>query len=298
MATLLDDEELSSKSLARKDPRPRNRAVLIQMTGLEAGRVCSIDGTSSTFGRAPDCAHRFDEASLSRVHARVVHEGDSYVVEDAGSRNGVFVNEHRVTRALLTDGDRLRLGSAVVLRFQLVDDNEEHALKKVYDSSVKDGLTGAANRKYLEERLVAEVAFAVRHSAPLALVILDIDFFKKVNDTYGHAGGDEILRETAALLRKTLRTEDLLARFGGEEFVVLARGVDLRNATHLAERLRAVIERSPVAFAGRSVSRTISLGVASLECCGTDRTPQRILAIADERLYRAKESGRNRVVAS
>jgi diguanylate cyclase (GGDEF)-like protein len=297
MATLLDDEELSSKSLTRQHPRPRDRAVLIQMTGLEAGRVCSIDGHASTFGRAPDCAHRFDEASLSRVHARIVREGDVYVVEDAGSRNGVFVNEHRVTRATLTDGDRLRLGSAVVLRFQLVDDHEEQALKKVYDSSVKDGLTGAANRKYLEERLVAEVAFAVRHGTPVSLVILDIDFFKKVNDTYGHTGGDEVLRQTAAILRKTLRTEDLLARFGGEEFVVLARGVDLRNATYLAERLRSVVEKTPVPFGGHTVARTISLGVASLDCCGTDRAPQRLVAIADERLYRAKEAGRNRVVA-
>jgi len=297
MTTLLDDEEaLSIGTQQQLAPHVRDRAVLTQMAGLEAGRVCSLEGQSVTFGRSPECTHAFDEASLSRVHARIFREGPAYVVEDSGSRNGTFVNEARVTRAALNDGDRVRLGSAITLRFQLVDAQEEESLIRVYESSVRDGLTGAWNRKYLDERLRGEVAFAIRHRTALAVVLLDIDHFKKVNDTYGHLVGDEVLKATAAVLRGALRTEDLLARYGGEEFVVVARGIDLRGSVQLAERLRVMAERKPVVLASGTIARTISAGVATLECCGKEATVERLLSIADDRLYRAKESGRNRVV--
>jgi len=137
----------------------------------------------------------------------------------------------------------------------------------------------------------------VRHpGALLAVVMADIDHFKKINDTYGHQVGDEVLKATAAAMRGAIRTEDLLARYGGEEFVVVARGVDVRSAMQLAERLRIVAERNQVTAEGASIARTISAGVATLDCCGADATVERLLGLADERLYRAKESGRNRVV--
>jgi two-component system, cell cycle response regulator len=299
MVTLLDEEEqLSTRSIARLEPHARERAVLIQMSGLEAGRVCSVDATEVTLGRSSDCVHCFDEASLSRLHAKVIRTVAGVVIRDEGSRNGVFVNERKVVAEQLRDGDRVRLGSAITLRFQLVDDAEEKALRKVYESSVKDGLTGAFNRKHLEERLASEVAFAVRHRTALSVILLDIDFFKKVNDTYGHLVGDDVLRATADVLRSTIRTEDLLARYGGEEFVVLVRGTELGKSVQLAERLRATIEARPVEADGHTIARTISAGVASLECCGEDRSVKALLGLADDRLYRAKESGRNRVVAS
>ncbi len=297
MATLVDEEEVSAATLQRLEVHVRDRGVLTQMAGLEAGRVCSIHALVNTLGRDPDCTHPFDEASLSHIHARILREGGGYMVEDSGSRNGVFVNERRITREKLLDGDRLRLGSAITLRFQLVDEHEEQALRQVYESSVQDGLTGACNRKHLQDRLIAEVAFAVRHASPLAIVMVDIDNFKKVNDSYGHLVGDEVLKATAAALRSTLRAEDLLARYGGEEFIVLVRGIDLKSVIYVAERLRAVVERRPVVSGALSISSTVSLGVASLACCADLPTPERLLGLADERLYRAKESGRNRVVS-
>jgi diguanylate cyclase (GGDEF)-like protein len=179
----------------------------------------------------------------------------------------------------------------------MVDEQEERALVKVYESSVKDGLTGVWNRKYLDERLASELAFAVRHpAAQLAVVLADIDHFKKVNDTYGHLVGDEVLKATAGVMRAAIRTEDLVARYGGEEFVVVARGVDLKSATQLGERLRVVAERNQLQVDGKVLTRTISAGVATLECCGADKSVERLLGLADERLYRAKETGRNRVV--
>jgi two-component system cell cycle response regulator len=294
-STLLDDDEI--RNVRHVVARLPIRGVLTQMAGLEAGRVCGLDGAEVTLGRAPTCTHAFDEASLSRVHAKLVKDGGSYVLLDAGSSNGVFINDVRIRRATLNDGDRVRLGSAVTLRFQLVDEQEERALQKVYESSVKDSLTGAWNRTYLDERLRGELAYAIRHGSPLAVVIADIDHFKKVNDTYGHLVGDEVLKATAATMRAALRTEDLLARYGGEEFVVVARAVELNSAAQLAERLRILTERRPVAVDGHTIARTVSAGVATLACCGGERSVERLLGIADERLYRAKEAGRNRVVA-
>jgi diguanylate cyclase (GGDEF)-like protein len=252
--TLLDDEE--TINVIPIIAQLRDRAVFTQMNGLEAGRVCDLEGVEITFGRAPTCTHAFDEASLSRVHARLVREGGAYVIEDAGSRNGIFVNDQKVARAVLGDGDRVRLGSGITLRFQLVDPKEEAALVRVYESSVKDGLTGAWNRKYLDERLRSEIAFAQRHKNPLAIVLVDIDHFKKVNDTYGHPAGDEVLKSTAATLQRAIRTEDVLARYGGEEFLVIARGVDLRSAMQLAERLRILVERNAVTIQGKVIART------------------------------------------
>jgi diguanylate cyclase (GGDEF)-like protein len=292
--TLLDDEE--TINVVPLIANLRDRAVFTQMTGLEAGRVCALDGVEMTFGRAATCTHAFEEASLSRVHARMVRQGGAYVIEDSGSRNGIFVNEVKVARAVLGDGDRVRLGSAITLRFQLVDGKEEEALIRVYESSVKDGLTGAWNRKYLDERLRSEIAFAQRHRGALAVVLVDIDHFKKVNDTYGHLVGDEVLKATAGTMRAAIRTEDLLARYGGEEFVVLARGLDLQSGVRLAERLRILAERNPVKLPDQTVARTVSAGVATLECCGAGADAERLLALADERLYSAKETGRNRVV--
>jgi diguanylate cyclase (GGDEF)-like protein len=296
MATLMDEEESLTGRGRTVAARTPDRAVFVQMAGLDAGRVCGLDGADVTFGRAATCTHAFEEASLSRVHARVEKEGATYAIDDAQSRNGVFVNEFRIKgRTVLKNGDRVRLGSAIVLRFQVVNEQEEKALQRVYESSTKDGLTGTWNRKYLDERLRGEVAYATRHKVPLALILADIDYFKKVNDTYGHLVGDEVLRATATTMRAALRTEDLLARYGGEEFVVVARGLDLANAAKLAERLRVIAERNPVAVEGAVVSRTISAGVATLTCCGADATVARLLAIADERLYEAKNGGRNRI---
>jgi diguanylate cyclase (GGDEF)-like protein len=274
---------------------PADRGILTQTGGLEAGRVCSLGTTEVTLGRAVDCTHSFDDGSQSRVHAKITHDHGAFIVEDLASSNGTFVNEERVLRAPLEEGARLRLG-ATTLRFQRVTAEEESALKKVYESSVRDGLTGAVNRKHLEERLSSEVAFAVRHSSELAVVLFDLDHFKRVNDVHGHLVGDEVLRTAVAVLKQGLRAEDLLARYGGEELVVVARGIQIAGAARLADRLRASVAASEVHGAGGIVRVTMSAGVATLSCIEGTPTPVKLLGLADERLYRAKAEGRDRVV--
>lgn len=160
-------------------------------------------------------------------------------------------------------------------------------LAEVERLATSDGLTGLANRRLFDETLEREVARSRRSGEPLALAVIDIDLFKAVNDEHGHQVGDDVLRELAAALRQAARTEDLVARFGGEEFVVLATDATVDDAVVLAERLRA---------AARTVSAvpvTISVGVAGLPAGGDGAA---MIAHADAALYRAKAAGRDRVV--
>jgi two-component system cell cycle response regulator len=165
------------------------------------------------------------------------------------------------------------------------------------EMAITDALTGLYNRRYLESHLVALADQAAARGQPLALMILDIDFFKAVNDTYGHDAGDEVLREFAARIRKAVRGIDLACRYGGEEFVVVMPETDLRVAGLVAERLRRAVAGAPFAI-GRGAQRidvTLSIGIAAL---AASEAPAAALKRADQALYRAKLDGRNRVVAA
>jgi len=280
------------------DPAAMKRIGVFTVTsGVEAGRVLSVPkGEIVSFGRSTECTYPFDDPSLSREHANVVRVGNDYVIKDGGSTNGSFVNDTRATGAVhLRDGDRVQLGLHTMMRFALVGDQEEASLRRVYEAAIKDGLTGAFNRKYLEERLVSELAYAQRHGTVVSIAIFDVDFFKKVNDTHGHLAGDAVLRAVSGVLHQGLRTEDVVARYGGEEFVLVMRGINNAEAIVAAERLRVAIESTPVQFGESLIRVTASAGVAcTAELATLDRAA--LLGTADGRLYRAKDSGRNRVV--
>ncbi len=286
----------------------KTHAVLTTSTGNDTGRVLTIPhGDVVTLGRDAACTYRFDDPSVSSLHARIVIIGGEHMFADNKSTNGTFVNEVRVADPVhLRNGDQIRLGPKITLRFALLDEDEEASMKRMYEAALYDGLTHVFNRKHLEERLDAEVAFAVRHNTELSVAILDIDFFKKVNDTYGHPAGDAVLKHVATILGRTLRTEDLLARYGGEEFVMVARGIPLAGACVAAERLRVAVASSKVAWTHHApsgeeqqidLSVTSSAGVASLTCCDSKDKPT-LLRIADQRLYQAKQNGRNCIVGS
>ena len=198
----------------------------------------------------------------------------------------------------LDDGARLLLGGTVSLRFSFVTEDEERALARVYDAAMRDGLTGIYNRKALEERLSSEVAFAVRHVTPLSIALIDIDDFKSVNDAHGHLAGDAVIREVAARLARAVRTEDVVGRYGGEEFVVVARDISLEQAAQLAERLRRTLSTDPVAFEQQRIEVSASFGVASIACCGETRTCGRSCASPTSACTPRSACGRNRVVVA
>jgi len=291
-----------SQTLVVDVPAPslgsRSRAVLTTVTGTQTGRILPIPPNEIvTIGRSEQSTFRFDDASVSGTHARIVLIGKDYMFADNKSTNGSYVNDVRVeTPTRLSDGDRIRLGPQLLLRFSLVDEDEEAALRKMYEAALYDGLTKVYNRKHLEERLDVEIAFAARHNSPLSVIMMDVDYFKKVNDTYGHLAGDAVLRRTAEILSRGLRTEDLIARYGGEEFVIVARGIAVAQACTLADRLRHSVESSVVLFEQLQIRVTTSAGVASLTCCNGRHDKSTLLQVADQRLYMAKQSGRNRVI--
>ncbi|HVZ35397.1 MAG TPA: GGDEF domain-containing protein [Polyangiaceae bacterium] len=278
-------------------PELRDRALLVRTDAQNAGQVLKLEGPRFGLGRHPDNQACIDDDGISRFHARISIDGSKYWVEDLGSSNGTYINGRRITSCELNNGDTLNLGPRVSFRFSAATEHEERVLKQLYESSVRDPLTGAYNRHYFSSQLESEVAYAARHDTPLSVILLDIDFFKKVNDTHGHLGGDAALVHVTRVFSKGLRTEDLLARYGGEEFVILLRGTPVERAHAVADRLRISLESQPVSHAGTSFRVTASFGCASLACC-KGATGEVLLASADQRLYRAKEAGRNRVVAN
>ncbi|MFI5297945.1 MAG: diguanylate cyclase [Polyangiales bacterium] len=276
---------------------PSNKkAYLTIIAGHRAGEMFELDDDDeSIIGRGAQSAIHLDSDGVSRKHARIVRQGDGYVLQDLGSTNGTWVDNKRISFHTLVDGDRVQIGTEIIARFNFHDELEAGMQQQLYDSAVRDPLTRAYNRKHFHERLAAELAHAARHRTHLSLVMLDIDHFKRVNDTHGHPAGDAVLRAIAGAVMKVVRVEDVFARVGGEEFALLARGVDGPSATAFADRLRRGVERLPVIHEGTELHVTASFGVAAVsELPSSDATA--LIKLSDERLYAAKNGGRNRVV--
>jgi two-component system cell cycle response regulator len=300
------DEEASTRATEATiampppaQPRQSTRALLTIVNGPNLGRVYSVRDGDTALGRGKEAHVRIDDAGASRVHARIVVELGKYFLEDLHSTNGTFVAGRRIERVELASGDRIHLGPNIVMSFAVLDAQAERLAHQLYESSVRDPLTRTHNRRYLVERLASEIAYAKRHTTRLALILFDLDHFKRVNDTYGHLAGDDVLRDVSAMVTRLIRTEDLFARFGGEEFIILVRGISHANVGRFAERVRAAVERLEIASEATLLKVTVSIGFASLEeIADKERSPDALMRLADERLYRAKTDGRNRVCGS
>src|SRR5262249_44962638 len=148
-------------------------------------------------------------------------------------------------------GERITVGGEVVVRFSFSDATEEALVKRLYESSTRDPLTGVFTRRYFAERIEAELAYARRHKTPLGLLMLGLDHFKIINYAHGHAGGGAVLRAVATHAMHLTRTEDIFARYGGEEFVLLVRGIKPKQMLQLAERVRKSVGNLQIPFMGR-----------------------------------------------
>jgi two-component system cell cycle response regulator len=279
----------------------RDRAHLIVLAGESLGQMYRVDRSETVIGRASDADIRVQDDGVSRRHSKIVQSGSDVWIEDLGSANGTYIDDSRVERRLLRDGDKIRMGSTTILKFTYADELEENFQQKMYDAALHDGLTKAYNKRHFLDRLLVEISYAKRRVTPLSVLMLDVDNFKQVNDRHGHVAGDHVLATIAQIVRGTLRAEDLFARYGGEEFSVLCRDTALGKATMLAERLRAKVETFAFEHNGKKIPVTVSIGVAVWkEKADTPMadTPMQVIADADTALYEAKRGGRNRVVAS
>ena len=173
--------------------------------------------------------------------------------------------------------------------------NRANTYSKVLQYATLDALTNLNNRRQFEIRLKQEIATTKRQKNPLCAMMIDIDFFKKVNDTYGHASGDEVLRTVASIIKAQLRESDIPARYGGEEFAVLLPYTHIDEAKIVGERLRKAVEEASIQLDKLNINVTISMGLAELT---PDLSGEELFKLADKALYEAKESGRNRVCIS
>lgn len=276
----------------------RDKGVLVRLDGDSSGELISLPRRGVLrVGRSGRAQVHIPEPSVSRDHARIVYEYGAFYVIDESSHNGTQVAGRRIVRAELRDGDLVQFGQRATYRFALMDHTQEQVMRRLYESSTRDPLTGADNRRNMDSRLQAEIAFAQRHRRPLSVILLDIDHFKSVNDRHGHPAGDQVLKSVAAVVRGQLRTEDAFARYGGEEFVIVLRDTNVPQANLVAERVREKIAKTQIEIgSGATISVTVSAGCASL-ACSLGTSTEDLIGVADRRLYKAKRSGRNRVVS-
>lgn len=274
----------------------RVHAILHVLSGPHRGAMFPVEGPEVTIGRGPDCQVYLVDAGISRVHARIAWQDDGYYLLDAGSRNGTLCQgEHVLHPRKLADGDRIVVGAETVIRFTMQDGLEHEASRETLELMNRDPLTLLVNRRHFQDRLRAEVAFALRHRTALFLAMIDLDDFKQVNKSHGQKVGDELLRKIAVAIDDAVRTEDLVARYGGEEFAVCMRAVERGGAQILVERLRKLVEGLVVQVEGKGpASVTASVGLAELRSGIADGDA--LIAAAGQALDRAQREGRNRVV--
>ena len=270
--------------------------VHIYPSGPNMGKRFPLQGQTLVLGRGESSEIRVQDNSVSRSHCKVEPTKEGVYIVDTKSLNGTFVND-RLTRGahLLNDGDYIRIGNAI-FRFLTGGNIESEYHEEIYRLTIFDGLTQIHNHRYLAEFLDREVARSQRHRRPLAVLMLDLDRFKSVNDSHGHLCGDHVLREMSNRIRHTVRREDLFARYGGEEFALVLVESTHAQAVEVAERIRELAEDMPFSFESLPIPVTVSVGVASTTG-ESPMTATEMLKLADGNLYKAKHAGRNRVVA-
>ncbi len=277
---------------------PVERRTLTVITGESAGQLFQLVREEHVLGRGEQADLRVDDPDVSRAHARFVRERDGhYCVIDASSTNGTYLGAERVERARLEPGHRIQVGPRLVLRYSVTDDIEQELLERMQASATRDHLTRLCNRRHFQERLAAELAHAHRHRVALSLLMIDVDGLRSVNDTDGQPAGDALLRAIAARLARMVRQEDVVARYGGDEFAIVARSTALPAAVTLAERLRAAVSDLglPAVDDRVATKTTLSVGVATVSELRASAKAADLVASAERRLSRAKRLGRNRV---
>ncbi|HEX8844105.1 MAG TPA: GGDEF domain-containing protein [Pyrinomonadaceae bacterium] len=301
-------EEFAKDTLEVPGRGRDRRPALVFLRGELLAVPIPLERDEVILGRALEADVRVNDARASRLHARVTTERDPetgfalYRITDLGSTNGTIVNGQLITDTLLQDGDKIVIGEHM-LRFDMLDEIDREFQRQIHRLLVHDELTGLLTSKSFFSELRREAARAEAESRPFCVLMMDLDHFKTVNDTYGHLVGNQTLEEVGAVIMRALRAGDVAARFGGEEFAAFLLDAQYAQAIIAAERVRTGIEEHLFAatrhgsaeLEQRTLRITISIGVASYPDDAQD--PIELVELADTALYRAKREGRNRVCA-
>lgn len=255
------------------------------------GRRFLLTGEDMLIGSAPEVPVRIQGEGVESKHAVLCFINSHWHIKNLTSRLNLFVNGTLSTHHIFRqDGEVFRIGTNEFKLFTGNTQDSDYA-QELYHKSITDTLTGAHNRRFFEQRLCEELEHCLDNKS-VALVFMDLDHFHNLNTTYTHPGGDAVLREVTRRIQTQLRKDDLLCRWGGEEFAVLLPRTTHAQALDIAERIRLLIAKTPVAFNEISIPVTLSAGVAAT---------QNIMGIesfvkeADQKLYVAKANGRNQV---
>lgn len=289
----MTEEHPRTELVATKDGKSLERApsCVVQIYGGEVGRRIPLKGEDLVFGREVTCAVPVEMSTVSRNHARLYEQDSQVFLEDLGSTNGTFVNDREIkTPYALRNGDFFKLGGAV---FKYIEGGNLEALyhEEVYRLTILDGLTGIANKREFLNFLEREMSRARRHGRPLTLALMDIDFFKKINDQHGHLAGDYVLKEMATVVNSNVRADELFARYGGEEFAAVLPETQTEEAEVFCEKVRTCVESHHFEFDGQVIPVTLSIGAVTFK---PEWDGHKFIEAADTLLYRAKANGRNR----
>lgn len=294
----LDGEEGFEKTVVTSIERmsaPKDlRAYILFISGPLIGKMYLMDQEETIIGRSEDVDICISDSRVSRHHLKICLVGDKVVLEDLGSTNGTFVNGRRVRRHMLVNGDKVHISSDTLFKFALGDEAERMFQEEMHQMANYDAVTGILNKHAFIRRLKEEFSYAKRSRLPMSLFMIDIDFFKKVNDAHGHMAGDYVLSGVADRIAKAIRDEDILARYGGEEFAVILRGTESNGAFTMAERIRTLVAEKSFKFEKKRIPVTISIGIATLADDNFAETKE-LMTKADACLYESKNNGRNRV---
>jgi diguanylate cyclase (GGDEF)-like protein len=284
-------------------PQRDLRPALVFLSGELIAVPIPLEREEVILGRSLGADVRVNDSKAYRKHARInVHERegsaiDEYILTDLNSRNGTFLNGQRITSQALSNGDKITIGDHI-LRFELLDEIDREYQRQIHRLISHDDLTGLLSGRSFFSELRREASRARSEGRPFCVLMMDLDHFKGVNDTYGHLTGSRTLEELASCIVNNLRSGDAASRFGGEEFAAFLLDADIRQALVAAERIRSEVQRYDfsVLKKGATVNThniTISIGISSFPEDSDD--PIELVEMADSALYRAKHEGRNRV---
>lgn len=267
---------------------------LVISHGRDIGRRFTLSKERMTLGRSPEADIVLQDDGVSRQHCCIESMDGQYRIRDLGSRNGTFINASPIQESILPPGGHVQIGQTI---FYLAFKNpSEIAFEdNLVQNVATDALTGIANRHTFVWRAAEELSFSRRTAHAVALVMADVDSMELINDRHGQAGGDSVLAGIAKLVAAQKRREDILGRFGGDEFVLMPRGNLTQKTAHLlCERIRKSVAAHAFEHEGQPIAVTLSLGLCYL-AAGEDRPIDDVLALADKALSRAKANGRNRI---